>query len=255
MVEVREIRGPEELVIADKIDHIAKRLLVGVARDPALAMKIVAGLFLERHRLTQRAVVDRVHAVEQIAGPARAGLQHDDLYLWEAVEQTVLKQGGKGLQRPLPAVHVEVPQRPLLHVVKALVDPLGRRLAAGMDADRHVQLLGLGPEGVIVGVGVGLVGRRERHHKRAPAAVLDRPFQLAGRLLGIAKGDVSNGNQPPGRIAAEVRHPAVVGSGIGGLESQIAQILGLPDQAQAGIHNRLVQPLGVHALQALLGVH
>ena len=219
-------------------------------------MEIEAGLFLEvANRIPERAVVHRVHAVEQIAGPARARLQHDDLDRGEPLEQAVLEHRGKRLQRTLRTVHVVVPERPLLHVLEPLVDALGRRLAAGMDADRHVEFLRLGPERVVVGVGVRNVGGGERHEERALAAGLHGPLQFSGGLVAVAHRDVRNRNQAAVRVGAELDHPAVVRTRERGLQFQVFDVLGLPQQAEARIDDRLVQAFTVHALEAFLGIH
>ena len=149
-------------------------------------MKIIAGLFFELDGVTQGAVKHRVHAVEQIAGPARTRFQHHNFDLGETLKQAVLKHRRKGLERSLRAVHIIVPQRPFLHILKALVHPLGGRLTARVNADRDVQFLGLGPERVVVRVGVGFIGWRKRHEERAFGSGAYRPFQFLGRHIPIS---------------------------------------------------------------------
>ena len=135
------------------------------------------------------------------------------------------------------------------------MNPFGRRLAAGMNADRHVQLLSLGPEGVVIRVGVRLVGRGEGHKKGPLGAASDRPFELARRLLGVAKGNMGNGDEAAVRVGAEVHHPAVVGPRVGGLQLQVVYIFGFPGQPQGRIDDGLVQTVPVEQRDPLLGVH
>src|SRR5262245_26952021 len=74
VVEVREVRRPEELVRPDKIDDVAEGFFVRVARNPALPVEVITRLLLQPHSVPQRTVVHRVHAVEQVARPAGARL-------------------------------------------------------------------------------------------------------------------------------------------------------------------------------------
>src|SRR5262245_41465731 len=111
-----------------------------------------------------------------------------------------------------------VPEGPLLHVTEALVDTLGWRLPAGVNADRHVQLLSLRPEGVIVRVRMRLISWSKGYKKGALTAALDCSLQLTGGLVRITKGDMSNRNKTAIGIGAKIHHPTVIRSGIGGLQ-------------------------------------
>ena len=100
-----------------------------------------------------------------------------------------------------------VPQRPLLHVTEALVNALHGGFPAGMDAHGNIQLLGLRPEGVIIGVRMRLVGWGKGHKKGALAATVDCPLQLTRGLLGITERDMGNGNKTASGIGAKIRDP------------------------------------------------
>src|SRR5206468_5321996 len=102
-----------------------------------------------------------------------------------------------------------VPECPLLHVTEALVDALRWGFPAGMDAHWNAQLLGLRPEGVIIGVRMRLVGWGKGHKKGTLAATLNCPLQLTGGLLGITKRDMGNGNKTTTGIGAKIHGPAV----------------------------------------------
>src|SRR3989442_9698518 len=131
-----------------------------------------------------------------------------------------------------------VPERPLLHVTEALVDALRWGFPAGMDAHWNAQLLSLRPEGVIIGVSMRLVGWGKGHKKGALAATLDCALQLTSGLLGIAEGDMGNGNKTASGSGAKIHAPAVIRAGVGGLQPQIIHILGFPGQPHGRIDNR-----------------
>src|SRR5437867_10521197 len=120
-----------------------------------------------------------------------------------------------------------VPERPLLHVTEALVDALRWGFPAGMDAHWNAQLLGLRPEGVIIGVGMRLVRRGKGNKEGTFAATLDCALQLTGGLLMITKRAMGNGNKTASGSGAKIHDAAVMCPGIGGLQRQIVDILGL----------------------------
>ena len=67
--------------------------LVGIAADPHALAEVVARLVLQRHaRADDGVAVDGVDAVEPVADPAAAGLEHDHLQPRERVEHAVVEQ-------------------------------------------------------------------------------------------------------------------------------------------------------------------
>src|SRR5713101_4197065 len=115
-------------------------------------------------------------------------------------------------------MHVEVPRRPLLHILEALVHPFGRRLGTGMNTDGEVESLRHSPEAIVVRMGVRFVGNGIGGDKRASGAVLRGSFQLPGGFRWVAKRDMGDRNQPPLGVPAEITDPPVVGAGVGGSE-------------------------------------
>ena len=210
MVEVRVIGRPEELVVTHVLHDVRQRALVRVARNPALAPEIDAGLFLERHAVAQGRLEGGVHAVQRGPDPARARFEQHDLDVREAVKQSPLEQAVQGLLRPLHAQRILQPARGL-HAVEALVGPNFGVLGHRMNGDRHAEVLRPGPEGVVVGMGVRNARQRVRGQKRALGPFAYRPLQFRGRGHRIGQRDVRNGDQAAVGVRAEVADPAVVG--------------------------------------------
>lgn len=80
VIEVRKIGGPEEFVSSDKVHHMTKGFLVRVSRDLTLTLEVDTWLFFQVHGVAERAVIDCIHAVEEIASPASARFQHNDFH-------------------------------------------------------------------------------------------------------------------------------------------------------------------------------
>ena len=127
-------------------------------------------------------------------------------------------------------------------------------LNRGVDADRHSQFGGLGPERIVVGMAVGEAADRMRGHKRAPHAVPDAALQLGHGPLDIAERDMGDGDQPVGGVGAEIDDPAVIGPTVGVAQGGVKD-LGFPQQGQRGVQHRGVHALLIHVGQAFPGVH
>ena len=92
VVGVREVGRPQEPV-AEPLGQRGDRALVGIARDPDPVAEVVARLVLERHpRPDEGVAVHGVDAVEPVADPSAAGLEHDHLQPREPVEHAVVEQ-------------------------------------------------------------------------------------------------------------------------------------------------------------------
>src|SRR5437763_1970181 len=75
-VDVREVGGPDELVGAEQLRHVGRRLLIGLDRDVALPLEVSGRLVLEG----RESFADLVLAgepVEPVGDPAAAGLEDD----------------------------------------------------------------------------------------------------------------------------------------------------------------------------------
>jgi len=96
-----------------------------------------------------------------------------------------------------------------------------------MHAQRHVEVLRRGEDGVVARIAVGHACDGERTDEGAAAAVLHRTLELARRFHRIAEGKVRDGDEPAARAAAKVGDPAVVRAAVGARELGVEQ-LGLP---------------------------
>src|SRR5436190_23923335 len=87
-VVVREVRGPDEAVVAGDRAERAGGALTGVEADPALALEVVLGV--ERHRRggPPVALFELVEAVHPVCDPPTAALEHRDLQGRVALEHT-----------------------------------------------------------------------------------------------------------------------------------------------------------------------
>ena len=93
MVGVGEVRRPQEPLDAVALGERRDHPLVGIAADPDPLAEVVARLVLQRDPLADDGVaVDGVDAVEPVADPAAAGLEHEDLEPRELVEHAVVEQ-------------------------------------------------------------------------------------------------------------------------------------------------------------------
>ena len=143
--------------------------------------EVVARLVLERHaRADERVAVDGVDAVEPVADPAAARLEHEHLEPRELVEHAVVEQRRELVAHAVGGRHRrEQPQ--LLDVLPRAharaLRPL--RLERRVDRERHVEVLGGGEHRVVVGVAerpavvgerrdVARRGRPRRRPARAP---------------------------------------------------------------------------------------
>src|SRR5262245_38268304 len=97
MIRVGEVRRPEEAVLADDRNHARERAFVGVARYPALALEVDARLLGQRYVPPERRGVDGVHALEPVADPTGAGLEHHDLQAGELLEHAELEERREGV--------------------------------------------------------------------------------------------------------------------------------------------------------------
>src|SRR5712691_6588241 len=92
MVGMREVGCPEELVRSAQLHHRGQRMLVGVGRNPNVALEVEARTLLELDRSSDDAVVYRVHPVEPVADPSGADFQDNELELRKAVERSELEE-------------------------------------------------------------------------------------------------------------------------------------------------------------------
>src|SRR6266851_4201374 len=112
VIGMREIRRPEKFVGAAQLDHRGQRALVGVRRNPAVALEVKAWLLLERHGAAHEARVHRVEPIEPIGNPTRARFQQNELEFREFVEGAVLKKAGKRVANRVSRGHVQEVELP-----------------------------------------------------------------------------------------------------------------------------------------------
>src|SRR5436190_4167214 len=250
VVGVREVGGPEELVLADVRDDARERALVRVARDPALALEVDARLLRESGVPSERRRVDRVHPLEPVADPARARLEDDHLQARELLEHAVLEHRRERVPHAVRRRDVDEERE---RRVRHPPEPARRgpeRLEAGMDGDRQPELR-REPEDAVV---VGMAGCFPRHHERrdedALHAVARRARELALGFVGETEGDVRDRHEPTAAARAELDDPAVVDARVRLRELDVLAFR-LPEHAERRVEHRDVEILLVEAREPL----
>ena len=188
MVGVREVRSPEEPVLAHYLHHAGQGGLVGVRRDPALALEVLRRLVLEAfaHERALGRLVDGVEAVQPVAHPARTALEHDDPKARELLEGAVLEERREGMPHRLASDHVlEERELTTVHLSEARL-PRPERVEGRMDAERQAELCGRGEHPVVVRMRHPLAGRRKGRDPDALDAVAGGPSQLAFGRFRVA---------------------------------------------------------------------
>src|SRR5262245_25484524 len=112
---MREVGGPEEAVVTVQLHQGWYGVLVGIARDPALASEIEAGLLAQRDGTAESRGGVAVHAIEPVADPPAAGFEQHDLQAREAVKDAELKQRREGVADGVGRGDVE---KKVLHTVE-----------------------------------------------------------------------------------------------------------------------------------------
>ena len=156
------------------------RALVRVAADPDPLAEVVARLVLQRDTLAdERVPVHRVDAVEPVADPPAAGLEHDDLQARELVEHAVVEQRRELVAHAVGRLHRREQAQPLHVLPRAHPRPLRPlRLERRVDRERHVEVLGGGEHGVVVGMAERAPVVGERSDVAALGPLADGPLQL-----------------------------------------------------------------------------
>ena len=227
------IGRPEEPIVAHILNDMGERPLVRVAGNPALALEIDAGFFLERHIIAQAGLIRRIHPVQRRPYPARTGLKQDDLDPGKTVEQPPLKHAVERLLGPLHAERILHPAC-VLHAFKTLIGPNLGMFGHRMDGDRHFKLLGLRPKGIVIGMGMRDTRERIGCDKSAFGSLAHGSFKLGRGGYRVGQRNMRNSNQATVRVGTEITDPAVVRLGI--RQGQVYFInLALPGQTQAGI--------------------
>src|SRR5882762_4103944 len=196
MVGMRIVARPEELVLADVRHQRGDRALVRVRRDEALPLEVVRRLLPQAHGGAEHGPGEgRIRAIEEIADPARLGLEHDHAQARETLEDAELEQGGERLLHALAREEIEVPDRPA-ELVEAMVDVERERLERRMHGQRNVEVLRRREDRVVARIAVGHARDGERTDEGAAAAVFHRALELARDLCWIAKREMRDGYQP-----------------------------------------------------------
>src|SRR5439155_23169797 len=121
--------------------------------------------------------------------------------------------------------------------VEAMVEVARLRVHAGVDGDRHVDLLGRGPQRIVRRVAVRHAAQREGEEEAAPRAGAHGALELARRVLGVAEREVGDGDEAPAAPRAELLDPAVVGARVGERIAWVGR-LGLPLEPEARVEER-----------------
>ena len=247
-----EVRCPEEAVGAEALGQRRDGPLVGIAADPAPLLEVVGRRVLQRHAAAHRGVaVHGVHAVEPVADPAAARLEHEDLERREAVEHGVVEQrrelGTHAVGACTEAVSASCADvLPAAHA--GALRPL--RLERGVDRERHVEVLGGGEHDVVVGVAERLLRWVNGATKQPLAPSPTARSSSAAAAAGSASDRCAVGNEPSPAVGAPLADPAVVRLGV-----RLGQLgvleLGLPQQTGRGVEDGGVDVLGVEQLQPL----
>ena len=140
---------------------------------------------------------------------------------------------------------------PVIVCVEFVTDELGGM--ADVNRDRHLERLGLGPEGVVVGIPVADAVGRVRKEVDALHPEPRRPPDLRHALLDVDERYLGNGDQPIRVPPAKVGEPVVVDPAVGGGEFRVAA-LRLPAYPHGGIEHADVDAALVHPLDALVGI-
>ena len=122
-----------------------------------------------------------------------------------------------------------------------------------VEGDGHVQVLGSGPEGVVVFVAVADAVHGGGTDERALHAGPGSPFKFLDSLVDVPDGYVGYGEEAVGVGGAEVNEPAVVGRAIGGGEGGVFT-LGFPAKTEGREEEGLVDAFLVQMLDPGVGV-
>ena len=82
--------------------------------------------------------------------------------------------------------------------------------AEDVHRERQADFFGGLPEGLVGGVGVGLVGRRGAGDRDALDAHVGAALELGDGAVDVAQGDAAHADQPLRRVRAVVADPVVV---------------------------------------------
>src|SRR5262245_15962050 len=201
---VRVVRGPHQLVDADKVavGHADVVVDVGAVH---LAPEVLAGLEPELEARRGAAELEgEGHALQVVRQPAAVVLGRDDLELREPVEHAREDEHAEGaldLVREDRGPHVAVAEAPLA---------LPAHARDRVQADRRAELLGAGPERIVDLRAVGLLGGRRAPDHRAPQAQLHAALELRGARLGLVERDHGQAGHALRRVAAVRGEPVVV---------------------------------------------
>ena len=113
-----------------------------------------------------------------------------------------------------------------------------------MERQGHIQVLGGGPERIVVGVAIGLFIRWRGPDHRPPQALVGTPFEFGHTSVNIFERHQPDADQPVGIIAAILGHKVVIGPEAGTPQSGVVQAV--QHHAERG-----VQHLGRHPVPVL----
>jgi len=118
-----------------------------------------------------------------------------------------------------------------------------------MQAERHLQLLGGRPEGIVIfGIKREILGRRGPN-QRARQTLLGRIGQIPSGLLRIVERDQRQALEPLGGVRAKFRKPIVVDLKASSLKSRVADPKHA--KAQGGVEHVAGDAVQVHVFHSL----
>ena len=247
---MREVGGPHVIILAKILpgrgtDGIVLEGRVQLTPD-VLAGRHGQGVSVKIAELLP-GVVGPVHVVRQ---PAGVILGRHDQQLGKALQNAA--------QDDIRNRLLDLVDQPHVHALTAGPDHVGGRPLAGvllfpvalfaghhMQADRHVQLLGGRPEGIVLGAAIRLFARRRTPDHDAPHTVPGPPLQLLDAGLNVFERNQRDPEQAFRVIAAKFAQPVVIGPKTRLLELGVVQT----EQRHA---ERGVQDLGLNPINLLV---
>src|SRR5262245_41054056 len=150
-ISVRVVGGEDEVRVAEPLDVLTRRLLVGLDGEEAAAPEVLARLHREVARLEPAdPLVMLVEAVEEPGSPAAVALEQRHAEPREALEHAAGTEAhGRG--HDPERLREGVPHEELVEDLEREIGPqVG--LPPAVEGERHVEALDLAPEGVVVRV-------------------------------------------------------------------------------------------------------
>ena len=254
---MRVVGGDDDVVVADRLHHLAERLLVGVGGDVALAEEVLARELRDLDLRAGPELLPRLVEPPEIPGqpPARA-LEEGAAEPRVALEHAARGHAAEGHHQldGISAGHADDA------AVRGVQVPAGdvvaeRGLAGRVKAHGHAQLLDRAPQLLEGGiVDVAAVDRVRVADHRDGAQLTHGPLRLGDRARDVVEGELSGELEPAGIDRAEIPRPVVVGAREGGRYLRVEVVVHQDLAAARAVDDGDVDALDVHGLQVGLRV-